>query len=221
MVIIPAYQAQATIGSLVEEVRGLGLPVLVVDDASTDGTPHRAREAGAELLQRSENGGKGCALRDGLAWGCQAGYHWLVTMDADGQHLAAEISPLLEKAKERGVDLVIGNRMGDPSGMPWERRLTNQLMSWWISRMTGDLIPDTQCGFRVIPRRILECVKLTSDRFEIESELVIRSIWAGFRVASVPVSSVYKAHSSFIRPLRDTVRFFRLIRRLRRERSCL
>ena len=136
-------------------------------------------------------------------------------MDADGQHLPAEIPLLLKEATKGESDMIIGNRMGDPHGMPWDRRFTNRIMSWLLSRIAGQHVPDTQCGFRAISRRALESIQLTSERFEIESELVLRCARAGLRIASVPISSVYRHQTSFIRPFRDTLRFLRLLRQTR------
>lgn len=215
--VIPAYRARPSIRALVESVRAQDLPVLVVDDASGDGTAEEARRGGAEVLVRAANGGKGTALRQGLARAREDGFSWVVTMDADGQHLPSEIPRFLEEARRGKADLILGNRMGNPKGMPLDRWFTNRLMSWIISRMTGQSVPDSQCGFRMLGPRVLESVRLTSRHFEIESELVVRSARAGLKVVSVPVSSVYRRQISFIRPLRDTLRFFLLLLSLRRS----
>ncbi len=220
-VVIPAYQAQATIGPLVKAVAALGLPVLVVDDASRDATIREAEAAGARVIRRPVNGGKGTALREGMAAALKEGYHWILTMDADGQHLPEEIPRFFEAAGRGTTDLILGNRMRAPQGMPLDRWVTNRAMSWFLSRISGQPLPDTQCGFRLISRRLLETVSLTCERFEVESELVVKAAWAGCRIRSVPVSSVYRRNLSFIRPLRDTVRFFRLLFILWKDRQSL
>ena len=210
-VVIPAYQAQATIRPLVQEICRQGLSVIVIDDASTDETSAQARLPGVEIIRRSVNGGKGAALRDGLKKGLEESYEWILTMDADGQHVPSEIPRFLERAEEGGADIVIGNRMANPTGMPWDRRLTNRFMSWILSRMAGQHIPDTQCGFRLISREVLKTIPLNSDHFEIESELVVKAAKSGFKIASVPISSIYLGKTSFIRPIRDTIRFLRFL----------
>lgn len=216
-VIIPAFQAERTIGPLVQGVVSLGFPVIVVDDASTDSTSVIAKSHGAQVVRCAQNHGKGNALRRGFQEAMKRGhYRFFLTMDADGQHRPQDISEFLRKLNEGTWDLIVGNRMQDPRGMPWERRLTNRFMSWLLSRMAGVEIPDTQCGFRLLSRQLLERVPLTSDRFEIESEITVKSAWSGFRIASIPVSSVYQREISFIRPLRDTVRFVRFVTSLRR-----
>jgi glycosyltransferase involved in cell wall biosynthesis len=188
-----------------------------VDDGSTDRTAGLADAAGAKVVRRRANGGKGAALRDGFSAAREGGYGWVLTLDADGQHLPSEV-PRLLKAREDGVEAVLGNRMVDPLGMPLDRWLANRWMSWVISRMAGQRVPDTQCGFRLISRRVLESIPLTSARFEIDSELVLRMGWAGVPLRSVPVSSVYRRELSFIRPLRDTFRFFLFLERMRRQK---
>lgn len=212
---IPAYQAEATIAPLIRDVVALGLPVFVVDDASRDRTGGLASGAGAIVIRRQSNGGKGTALRQGFQEVLEKGYRWCLTMDADGQHLPSEIHRFLEAALRDQADLIVGNRMGNPLGMPFKRRLTNRLMSWLLSRLAGSAIPDTQCGFRLVSRQVLERVALTSERFEIESELLIKAARNRFRILSVPVSCVYRRESSFVRPIKDTIRFFRFLARLR------
>ena len=214
--VIPAYQAESTIGLLVEAVRRQGLEVIVVDDASPDATAEKAGKAGASVIVRSSNGGKGVALRQGLEQACRGRFHWFLTMDADGQHLAREIPLFLREAASGHADIIIGNRMRNPRGMPFLRFATNRFMSWLLSRITHQNVPDTQCGFRIVSRAVLEKVELSADRFEIDSEFVVKAAWAGFRIVFISVSSVYRREPSFIRPFRDTVRFFRFIRSLKR-----
>lgn len=218
MVVIPAYRAEPTLRALVQAIRRLGLPVIVVDDASSDRTFWEAQEAGAVVLRRAANGGKGAALRDGLAEARRRGYEWMVTMDADGQHLPSDIPRFLDAGKKEDADLIVGNRMRDPRGMPLHRLVTNWLMSWLISRIAGQRIPDTQCGFRRVSRHFLERVPLASERFEIDSEMIIRAGWAGFRIVSVPVTCVYRRGASFIHPVGDTLRFLRFLKQLLAER---
>ena len=236
-VVIPAYQASKTIGPLIAAIKKFKLPVIVVDDASDDGTAEAAEAAGASVIRRRINGGKGAALREGIPAALRMGCEWLLMLDADGQHLVSEIPLFLDEARKGGADLLIGNRMGRPRrtnaaalprqqgwcrlgrprGMPLDRWLTNLVMSRILSRVAGQEVPDTQCGFRMIRREVLEKVRISSNRFEVESEMVVRAARAGFRIASVPVSSVYRRQISFIRPLRDTVRFFRFLCRLKKE----
>ena len=216
-VVIPAYQAEPAIGAVVAAIVAQGLRVIVVDDASRDRTALTAQEAGAQVIRRQMNGGKGTALRGGLQAAMEQGYAWVLTMDADGQHLPTEIPYFLETAARGEADIILGDRMSNPRGMPLERRFTNWFLSSILSSVVGQQIPDTQCGFRMVSRQVLERLNLSADRFEIESELVVKGVWAGFRQVSVPVSSVYRRSLSFIHPLGDTLRFFRFLLSVRRH----
>jgi len=218
-VVIPAYQAEQTISAVVKAVIAQGLPVIVVDDASRDKTALVAHEAGARVIRRQVNGGKGTAVREGLQAALEQRCQWVLTMDADGQHLPAEIPRFLEEAAKGEAQIVLGNRMWHPKGMPLERRFTNWFLSAILSQIVNQRIPDTQCGFRMIFRGVLERSGLSANRFEIESELVVKGVWAGFRQVSIPVSSVYRHRLSFIHPVGDTIRFFRFLFSLRRS-SC-
>ncbi|MBI4226804.1 MAG: glycosyltransferase family 2 protein [Candidatus Omnitrophica bacterium] len=214
-VVIPAFNVARTIGSLVVQLRAMGLAVVVVDDGSTDPTPAVATAAGADVLSHAANAGKGRSLRDGFAWGAARGHDLLVAMDGDGQHLPADLPRLVAALQADGVGVAVGNRMRQLRNMPWARRVTNWLMSWGISWLCRQRVPDSQCGFRAIRRAVLDRIPLTSERYEIESELLIQAARAGFRIVSVPITTIYRNERSRIRPLADTVRFFRFLRTLR------
>jgi hypothetical protein len=107
-------------------------------------------------------------------------------------------------------DVIVGTRDFRAGHMPWSRRTTNRITSWAISRMTGMSVPDSQSGYRLIARPVLEAVRPQSDLYDYESEYLIRAGQAGYRIGSVPIATVYDGKPSFIRPLRDTFRFIRL-----------
>jgi hypothetical protein len=113
-----------------------------------------------------------------------------------------------------GADIVIGNRMLNTGSMPYIRKKTNRFMSYVISKISGQDIPDTQCGYRLIKRKVLDAITLESSKFEIESELIIKASRKGFRISSVPVSAVYEDEQSKINPILDTLRFMAFIIRM-------
>ena len=205
-VLIPAYNEEKNIGRVVHAVKDLGFPVLVVDDGSKDGTAEAARAAGAEVLTPGKNQGKGTSLRLGTEWFLKRGNPVLVMMDADGQHDAADLGLFLA-ALQDGADLAVGDRMHKPERMPLVRVLTNRLMSWVISLIARQRVPDSQCGYRAIRREVLQKISLKTARFEIETEIILEAARAGFRIASVPIRSVYAGEESQIHPVRDTLRF--------------
>ena len=141
---------------------------------------------------------------------------WVVSLDADGQHRPEAIERLVAAAREDNARLLLGNRMNDVSSMPFVRRLVNRYMSNKISRACGQTIPDTQCGFRMLHREVIPEVLGGTNRFDYETEMLIVTSRKGFRIASVPISTVYSDEVSSIHPVRDTIRFFKLMRRYRK-----
>lgn len=206
--VIPAYNNEATISSLVSAVRRYGLSVAVIDDGSRDRTAVLAASHGAVTLRHARNAGKGCALRLGFAYAIQEGFDGVLTMDADGQHDPNDIPTLLRAAVESPEAVVIGDRMHAPARMPWARQGANLIASAVVSAVSGQRVPDSQSGFRLIPRGVLEHVSLGGSRYELETELLLAAAAAGARILSVPVKSVYDGHASHVRWWRDLPRFF-------------
>jgi glycosyltransferase involved in cell wall biosynthesis len=132
-------------------------------------------------------------------------------LDGDGQHDPSEIPAFIDALNRTNADLVVGNRMRNLKSMPLVRRYTNQFMSWQIGRICNLRIPDSQCGFRLARKELLPVLMAPSNRFEFESESLILAARLGFRVGFVPIRTIYSGQHSKIRPLRDTLRYFRLI----------
>ena len=192
--------------------------VLVVDDGSNDKTAERAREAGAEVIVHPQNRGKGEAIKTGLRHFLNRQFDWVFILDADGQHRPEEIDRFLAAAvSATEPKLILGNRMNDVSSMPLVRRIVNRYMSKKISRVCRQDIPDTQCGFRMLHRQLIPDLLEGADRFEYESEMLIIASRKGFRIDSVSISTVYSDEVSSIHPVRDTLRFFKLMRRYRKS----
>ncbi len=211
-VVIPAYNEEGRIARVAEKARRLGYPVLVADDGSSDKTAESAKAiGGVEVLTSGANRGKGAVLRSAFAWCLDKNFPALILMDADGQHDPAELDAFLQALNQGNFDIVVGNRMGNPEGMPLIRRATNRFLSWILSGITGQAIPDSQCGYRALKAAVLEATPLRTARFEIESEMLLEASRLGFRIGSVPIRSVYEGEKSQIRPLRDTFRFFRFL----------
>jgi glycosyltransferase involved in cell wall biosynthesis len=226
--VIPAYNEEKHIGDVVRRTRHKLDDVLVVDDGSQDQTADRAREAGAAVIVHEQNRGKGETIKTGLR-------HWLATaspsgggldrqidyviiLDADGQHRPEEIERFIAVAlSPEAPKLILGNRMDDVSSMPLVRRMVNRWMSGRISAACGQEIPDTQCGFRLLHRQLIPELLGGAARFDYETEMLIVASRKGFRIASVPISTVYSDEVSSIHPVRDTLRFFKLMRRYKKS----
>jgi len=185
--------------------------VLVVDDGSADSTSQIASDAGAVVLRNAANEGKGACLRKGFKYALEHNFDAVITMDGDGQHLPEDLPAFIHLGEDTQVDIVVGNRMRKTQNMPLIRALTNRFMSWMISLLSKQGIPDTQCGYRLIKRQVLEKIELKTSNFEIETEILINASRAGFRIVSVPIKTVYRGEKSQINPLVDTLRFIRFI----------
>lgn len=218
-VLLPAYNEVAALNSLIEEIKAYGLEIVVVDDGSIDGTAEKAGQSGAVLLRHPRNLGKGQALRTGFKYALDKKFDAVMIMDADGQHLPAEIKNFLEHAKNSDAGIIIGNRMHEPRGMPFIRKLTNMFTSYFISKITGFNIPDSQCGFRLIRSNVLRNINLSTMKYDTESEILLEAAWNNFKIESVPVKSVYANQKSQIQPLIDTIRFWILIGRSFKRRK--
>lgn len=226
-ILIPVYNSPARLPELLNRIAaaqqaesGWRFSVLIVDDGSRPPLGEFAPE-GLEirLIRHEQNRGKGAALRSGFQHFLrQEEVAAVISLDADLQHPPENIPEFL-RAFERGAgDLIIGFRQRDPKVMPLHRILSNFLTSRIISGMIGQKVSDSQCGFRLYSRKVLETVVPRENRFHLESEFVIRSGWQGFQISGVAIPTIYNAAPSAIRHISDTLNFISLICKLSLER---
>jgi glycosyltransferase involved in cell wall biosynthesis len=214
--VIPAYQDERHIGDIVRRTREQLDHVLVVDDGSSDQTGQRARDGGADVIVHNQNRGKGDAIKTGLEHYMDREAAWVILLDSDGQHLPEEIDRFLAAAASAmRPTFFLGNRMNNLTGMPFIRRVVNRYMSSQISRLCGQDIPDTQCGFRMLHRDLIPELLGGGDRFDYDTEVLIIASREGYRIESVQITTVYSDQVSKIRPLRDAIRFLKLMWRYR------
>src|SRR6185503_12088483 len=191
------------------------LEVLVVDDGSTDGTADLAAAAGARVLRLPRNGGKGVAIRHGIA---HARGELLLFMDADGQDDPREI-PRLLSAFSPDVDMVVGSRfLGafGPGAITKVNKLGNQLLTSIVNVLFRARLTDTQAGFRAVRRRAASRCRLSASRYDIEVDLLLGVLQGGGRVVEVPVSRAARAHGkSHLDSARDGARILARILRMR------
>ena len=210
-VIIPAYNEAENIADLVRDIRKQKLDILVIDDGSSDNTASLAQINGAVVLKNQRNLGKGASLIKGFDYILKNGFDACITMDGDGQHRPEEIPNFIKAAANSNNGIIIGNRMAKSANMPFIRVITNKLMSWLISKIIRQKISDSQCGFRLLKKEVLKKMKLRTAKFEIESEIIIEASRNGFKIASIPITSVYINETSHINPFTDTLRFLRFL----------
>ncbi len=215
--VIPGYHEEVHVREVTERTCAQLDHVLVIDDGSADATAARAREGGAEVIIHPVNRGKGESIKTGLRhWLAREEIEFILILDADGQHLPDEIGRFLAAANTSEAGLFIGTRMNDVRDMPFVRRTVNRYMSRRISRLCGQDVPDTQCGYRMVHRSLAPHLLAGTSRFDYETEMLIIASRAGFRIASVPISTIYSDEVSSIHPVRDTLRFLKLMRRYER-----
>ncbi len=209
LALIPAFNEAEGISHVLAGLRGK-MPILVVDDGSMDDTVAIARASGAEVLSNERNEGKGVALKRGFRWGLARGVKAIITLDADGQHDPSE-APKFIAAYEAGEgELIIGRR--DFTKMPWQRRIANQFGKWSLSKALGVEICDNQSGYRLISRKLLEQITLTSSGFELEVEMVVEAVVQDIPIGWVDIQTIYGAEiKSHFHPLRDSVQFIRMV----------
>jgi len=206
------------VGRTVAAVLAQGIPAIVVDDGSDDATAEAAAAAGAIVVRHPENRGKGAALLTGFREARVRGFEAAVTIDADGQHDPAEIPKFIEAYERTGIPVLIGNRLWNPAGMPWIRRMTNRFMSWLLSREMGRYVPDTQCGYRLFRCDLIPHVETRAERFAAESEVLLHVAARGIPIDSVRIRTIYGDERSKINPVADTLRFYGMLRAHRRTR---
>jgi glycosyltransferase involved in cell wall biosynthesis len=217
LALVPAWNEAVRIRPVLEGIRPF-LPVLVVDDGSTDDTPALSRASGATVVCHDQNQGKGAALRTGFAWALQEGYDAVLTLDADGQHDPADIPKFLDAYQADAGALVIGQR--NFSQMPFPRKYVNPFGSWLLSLALGVRIYDNQSGYRLYTRRVLEALDPTSAGFELEVEVIVQAVRKEMRIGWVEIRTIYgTGKKSYFDPVEDTARFLQVVWRAYRLRA--
>lgn len=192
VVIIPAFNEERFIGSVVLSLKKHPVKVVVIDDGSTDSTAEISEAAGALVFRQNKNEGKGVALNMGFQKARELKPDAIVTIDADGQHLPDELPIVLEPVLTGKADICIGSRyLQDTSNTPKYRRLGHKFFNMATSLPSGIFVSDSQSGFRAFSLRALEILNFSSSGFSVESEMQFLAKENGLRVVEVPITIRY------------------------------
>lgn len=201
--IVPCYNEEFTIGSIVLKAKRHLDEVLVIDDGSTDDTAKIAKAAGAIVISHKKNGGKCAGIKTGFKYALANGFDYVVTLDGDGQHNPDEIPTVLGDILNGECDISIGLRSGNGTEMPMWRRIGKRVLDYTTSLANGGYLTDSQCGFRVFNKKAVEVLtpRLNGNKFSVESEQLIRAHQLGLKVTHKNVTCKYKnLHTSTKNP---------------------
>jgi glycosyltransferase involved in cell wall biosynthesis len=214
-ILIPAYNSAGDLNTFLPSLlaRAPAGRVCVVDDGSHDNTESVCRKLGVDYLKQAVNRGKGAALRKGFGYvSNREDIDWILTMDADGQHAVNDIPTFIE-AVEKYPDsgIIIGAREKKPDMMPAERIFSNFVTSKVLSIICGAEIIDSQCGYRIYSSEFIKRVTIQYNRFEMESEVILKACFMGFPVRFIPVQTLYCSSQSHISHIIDILRWIRAV----------
>lgn len=209
-IVIPAYNHGTKVRGVVEKCLELRLPVIVVDDGSTDSTPYVLGSiSGVTVIRHNKNEGKGASLLTGFAAALPFA-DWAITIDSDGQHDPEEIHSLVQAVPGRERPLVIGKREGMEHGnVPWTSRWGRRFANFWVWASCGRWLSDAQSGFRVYP--LPETLRLgtRASRYQFEVEVLVLAVWRGIPIIEVPVHAIYGPREERVSHFRPWLDFWR------------
>lgn len=209
-VLIPTYNNEQTLQTVIESVLEYTTNVLVVNDGSTDSTAQILKQfPQIHIAGYAVNQGKGFALQTGFKEALKLGYDNVISIDSDGQHFAKDLPKFLEYLETKGQALVIGARNMDQESVPTKSSFGNKFSTFWFWAETFTKVPDTQSGYRLYPVSLMKNMRFFTKKFEFEIEVIVRASWKGIKVDSVPVTVFYapkETRISHFRPLKDFTR---------------
>ena len=224
-IIIPAFNPdhgilRELISRILPVTHSFPSQIIIVDDGSIP--PIRLIDQFSPLVQiirQEKNYGKGQALRKGFHFfTCISPARYILTIDSDLQHSPEKIPEFIKLIKSHRYRIIIGHRDRRLSRMPFHRIVSNYLTSLIISCLTGQMVKDSQCGFRLFDSRILSGLLLEEKRFHLESEMLIKAAWQKISIGFVKIPTIYQQEKSAIKNFQDTLNFVSLIVRLLRKR---
>lgn len=196
LVVVPARNEEDKIGEVISDLHKRGYDdILVVDDGSSDRTGEFALESKAKVVRHVINRGLGAALGTGFEYARRYAYDLLITFDGDGQHQAMDLKKLIRPIIDNEADVVIGSRLLNSSGMPWDRKVIN-----WLANILTLLIyrvwtTDSQSGLRIFNHRALALITIKTDKMEVSSEFFVEIKRNNLRFVEIPIEPIYTSYS--------------------------
>ncbi|MDL2262299.1 glycosyltransferase family 2 protein [Bacteroidales bacterium OttesenSCG-928-I21] len=210
--VIPAYNCEKTIENVVNSVLEYLSDLIVVDDGCVDGTSKILEKFDDKvvLISYKKNKGKGYALKQAFNKARKLGFHYALTIDSDGQHLAKDIPIFLDTLRNNENCLLIGSRSFDHPNMPQGNIFANKFSNFWFNLQTGKKLPDTQTGFRLYPIKEMKKMSAFTNRYESELELLVRIAWRNIDIIPVHINVHYPPKNERITHFRPKKDFFRI-----------
>ena len=209
-VIIPTYNNEQTIKSVIDSVLKFTDHIIVVNDGATDNTAEILKQfSQLNILSYSPNRGKGIALRTGIKTALEKGYRYAITIDSDGQHFADDITVFIDKIEQEPNSLLIGARNLHQENMPKKNTFGNKFSNFWFMLFTGINLPDTQSGYRLYPIQKMKGMRYFTSKYEFEIEVSVKAAWRGIQVLPVSINVFYAEADkriSHFRPGKDFTR---------------
>lgn len=208
--VIPFYNEERFIKKVVTDTLKYVDKIIAVNDGSTDKSIEQTQSIpGVEILNLKKNNGKGFALQKGFEVALNRSFEFIITLDGDGQHSPESIPLLLNKIEK--FDIVIGNRLDNLSSMPIQRRLSNKLTSFLLSKKLGIKIADSQSGFRIYRQEVLRRTKTLFSGFEAESEILVKAVRNGFKVGFINIPTIYGDEKSKMKSIQAIKGFIKVM----------
>ncbi|MDI1356450.1 MAG: DUF2062 domain-containing protein [bacterium] len=211
-VLIPTYNNERTLKKVIEDSLLYTNHILVVNDGANDGTAkilsHYAEQI--TIITHPQNLGKGLALRNGFNKALEMGYHYVITIDSDGQHFPEDFEHFLDKLVHHPDSLIIGARNMNSENVPGGSSFGNKFSNFWYRVETGITLPDTQSGYRLYPIHKMRKITYFTSRFEFEIEAIVKAAWKGIPIISMPVKIFYAPAAERISHFRKNKDFARI-----------
>ena len=210
LTVIPCYNASRHIKYVLEDVKMFTSDILVIDDGSTDHSLDEIKKVkSVRIIRHKKNKGKGAALKTAFAYALDNNYDGVITIDADGQHKPYDIPNFLKNYKKG--DIIIGSRLHNARNMPLRRLLGNSFSSFVITLLSKQKVSDCQSGYRLIKTPVLRSLALSYNDYLLETEILVKAARKGFKIANIPIETIYGQEVSHINPVKLTYRFLKFV----------